>query len=65
MMKRKSTESKEVNSQRLDYLLNYKGSKSGSFFPKKDVSKIIEESVMDTTLNIIDEELKKLNENLN
>lgn len=64
MKKNKITETKDVNNQRLNYLLNYNGSKSGSFFPKKEVSTIIEESILDTTLSIIDEELNKLNENL-
>jgi hypothetical protein len=58
----KLIEGEQYGRQRMQFLMSFKGQKTGSFFLKeeKDVVEQINESLIKDGLSIIDNELKKL-----
>lgn len=66
MKKFKSYNSTEYNAKRIDYLLNFKGQKNRTF---SENTKTMNETIKDNTVgyvkNLIDNELNRLENNLN
>jgi hypothetical protein len=65
-MKRKSYNSQEYNSKRLDYLLNFKGKQNRTFSESRST---MNETIKDNTIgfakNLIDDELSRLENQIN
>ena len=61
MKKFKSYNTNEYNTKRVDYLLNFKGQKNRSFSEnRKSINETIKDNTVFYVKNLIDEELNKL-----
>ena len=66
MKKFKSYNSTEYNAKRLDYLLNFKGQKNRTFSENmKSMNETIKDNTVGYVKNLLDNELNKLENNLN
>ena len=66
MKKFRTYNSNDYNSKRLDYLLNFKGQKNRTFSEnKKSMNETIKDNTVGYVKNLLDDELNKLENNLN
>jgi hypothetical protein len=66
MKKFRTYNSTEYNAKRIDYLLNFKGQKNRSFSENmKSINETIKDNTVGYVKNLIDNELNKLENNLN
>lgn len=66
MKKFKTYNSTEYNAKRLDYLLNFKGQKNRTFSENiKSINETIKDNTVGYVKNLLDDELNKLENNLN
>ena len=66
MKKFKTYNSTEYNAKRLDYLLNFKGQKNRTFSENmKSINETIKDNTVGYVRNLLDDELNKLENNLN
>jgi hypothetical protein len=66
MKKFKTYNSTEYNAKRIDYLLNFKGQKNRTFSENmKSINETIKDNTVGYVKNLIDDELNKLENNLN
>jgi hypothetical protein len=66
MKKFRTYNSTEYNAKRLDYLLNFQGQKNRSFSPTmKSINETIKDNTVGYVKNLLDDELNKLENNLN
>jgi len=66
MKKFKTYNSNEYNAKRIDYLLNFKGQKNRTFSENiKSINETIKDNTVGYVKNLLDNELNKLENNLN
>ena len=66
MKKFRTYNSTDYNAKRLDYLLNFKGQKNRSFSENmKSINETIKDNTVGYVRNLLDDELNKLENNLN
>jgi hypothetical protein len=66
MKKFKTYNSTEYNAKRIDYLLNFKGQKNRTFSENmKSINETIKDNTVGYVKNLMDNELNKLENNLN
>ena len=66
MKKFRTYNSTEYNAKRIDYLLNFKGQKNRSFSENmKSINETIKDNTVGYVKNLMDNELNKLENNLN
>jgi hypothetical protein len=65
-MKKKSYNSQEYNAKRLDYLLNFKGKQNRAFSENRlTMNETIKDNTIGFVKNLLDDELNKLENQIN